>query len=140
VGSTAAAGVNRGNTTLADPIREAEVHLGTSNNTTNLRVLGSAEQAISSDVFGCGRNWPIFSLSAQPRRQFTPLNTDSTHELGSSGRGRHPLELDEAAHVVHKVHHADLHPGAHDPDGAHDLATHPVLLVGEHVLDTGTHS
>src|SRR5262249_40699326 len=64
----------------------------------------------------------------------------STRERDSRGRGRHPLELDETAHVVHKVHHADLCPGAHDPDGAHDLATHRILLIGEHVFGPSAHS
>jgi hypothetical protein len=85
-------------------------------------------------ALGRGRNRPIFLLPALLRGQFTQLHTDSTCELGLSGRGRHPLELNEAAHVVHQVHHADLHAGTRDADGAHNLATHGVLLVGEHVF------
>src|SRR5262245_34030788 len=78
------------------------------------------------------QEWQLASLH--------PLNTDSTRELDSSGRGRHPLELDETAHVVHKVHHVDLCLGAHDPDGAHDLASHRILLIGEHVFGPSAHS
>src|SRR5258708_14866283 len=57
----------------------------------------------------------------------------------SSGRSRHPLELNQPADVVAQVHHPDLEPRPHDADGTDDLAAHRALLVAEHVLDTGAH-
>src|SRR3979409_1471852 len=55
----------------------------------------------------------------------------------SSGRGRHPLELNQAANVVNEVHHPNLEPRPRDADGAHDLAAHCALLVAEYVLNSG---
>src|SRR3972149_2210318 len=61
--------------------------------------------------------------------------------FGATGRappscgGGHALQHHEAAHVVDEVHQPDLHSRPHDPDGAHDLATHAVLLVAKDVLD-----
>ena len=49
------------------------------------------------------------------------------------------FEMREAAHVVDKVLHADLHGGTHQPDGAHDLAAHRARLMAEYVLDAGAH-
>src|SRR5712671_4043444 len=57
----------------------------------------------------------------------------------SSGRSRHPLELNQPADVVAEVHHPDLEPRPRDADGAHDLAAHRALLVAEYMLDTGAH-
>src|SRR3981189_3409343 len=57
----------------------------------------------------------------------------------SSGRGRHPLELNQAANVVTEVHHPNLEPRPRDADGAHDLAAHCALLVAEYVLNSGAH-
>src|SRR5262249_49943201 len=57
----------------------------------------------------------------------------------SSGRRRHPLELNQLADVVAEVHHPDLEPCPRDADGAHDLAAHRALLLAEYVLDTGAH-
>jgi hypothetical protein len=91
-------------------------------------------------VLGGGRYRPIFLLSALLRRQFTPLYTNSTRELDSIGCGRHPLEPNGAAHIIHQVHHADLHAGACHADGAHELAAHPVFLIPKHVFDANAHS
>src|SRR5258708_24395532 len=57
----------------------------------------------------------------------------------SSGRRRHPLELNQPTDVVAEVHHPDLEPRPHDANGAHDLAAHRALLVAEYMLDTGAH-
>src|SRR3981189_2891234 len=57
----------------------------------------------------------------------------------SSGRGRHPLELNQAANVVTEVHHPNLEPRPRDADGAHDLAAHRALLVADYVLNSGAH-
>ena len=58
---------------------------------------------------------------------------------GSPGRGRHPFEADEAAHVVDEVRHSDLAPRANDADGAHDPGSHAVLLITKYMLDAGAH-
>src|SRR5262249_25462235 len=65
---------------------------------------------------------------------------DALHDASahSSGRSCHPLELDQPADVVTKVHHSDLESRPHDPDRAHELAPHRVLLVAKYMLDTGT--
>jgi len=55
------------------------------------------------------------------------------------GRGRHPFEADEAAHVINEVRHSDLAPRANDTDGAHDPGPHAVLLITEYMLDAGAH-
>jgi len=72
-------------------------------------------------------------------RAFTLRYTDSTHELNSSGRRRHPLERNKAAHVVHQIHHANLHCGTCDTDGAYEDTAHRVLLIPKHVLDASAH-
>jgi|SRR6185503_7245277 len=82
---------------------------------------------------------PFFSLPAPLRERFTPLYADSTHELSSSGRRHHPLELHKAAHVVDQVHEPDLRASACHADGAHELAAHGVLLIAKDVLDAGAH-
>jgi hypothetical protein len=81
-----------------------------------------------------------FLLPAMPWGPFTPLYTDSTRERDPSGRGRHPLQPNEAAHVVHQVHHANLHAGTRNADGAHELAAHRVFLIPKHALDANAHS
>ena len=58
---------------------------------------------------------------------------------GSPGRGRHPFEADEAAHVVDEVRHSDFASRADDADGAHELGSHAVLLITKYMLDTGAH-
>src|ERR1700737_1965266 len=54
-------------------------------------------------------------------------------------RGRHPFEVDEAAHVVDEVRHSDFASRADDADGAHELGSHAVLLITKFMLDTGAH-
>src|SRR4029450_13523865 len=59
-----------------------------------------------------------------------------------SALGRHsrqPLELNQPAGVVTEGHHPHLTPPPREPDGAHDLAAHRVLLVAEYVLDARAH-
>ena len=55
----------------------------------------------------------------------------------SPGRGRHPFEADEAAHVVDEVRHSDFASRADDADGAHELGSHAVLLITKYMLDAG---
>src|SRR5262245_20925565 len=47
----------------------------------------------------------------------------------------HPLERDDAAHVVGQILQADLGARPHDADGAHDPAPCRTLLRSEHMLD-----
>src|SRR5690242_8946020 len=42
-------------------------------------------------------------------------------------------------HIVDKIHHTDLHAGSRHPDGAHELAAHGILLVGEDVFNASAH-
>ena len=53
--------------------------------------------------------------------------------FGSSGRSS-PLEAGQALEVIDQVGHADLDPGAGDPDGADDKA-HSVLLPGKNMFN-----
>ena len=107
----------------------------------DLRVLRSAGAVEFGGRVGAG---PLSAHFCRiPRRcgsWFTQRYADSTHALSSSGRGRHPLELDKAAHVVDQVHHADLGASTRDADGAHELAAHGVLLITKDVLDAGSHA
>src|SRR5215471_11032777 len=73
------------------------------------------------------------------RGLFTPLYTDSTRERGSSGRRRHPLEPNKAAHVIDQVHHADLRSRARHPNDTDEYAAHPVFLIRKYVLYAGAH-
>ena len=61
------------------------------------------------------------------------------HATNSGGRGRDPLQLHQSVYVVAEVHHADLELRPRHADRAHNLATHRVLLMAEHVLDAGAH-
>ena len=56
-----------------------------------------------------------------------------------SGRPRAAFEHDQAAHVIGEVLHPDLHAGARDANGAHELAAHAGLLATEHMLDPRPH-
>src|SRR5258707_8258430 len=113
--------------------------LGTSNNTRFPRFLPWLSERLQRS---CQRESPIgdrFEACGRPRGPFARRHTDSTRERTSSGRSRHPLELNQPADVVAEVHHPDLEPRPHDADGTHDLAAHRALLVAEYVLDTGAH-
>src|ERR1700730_3382620 len=65
------------------------------------------------------------------------LTLPTPWRAGSPGRGRHPFEADEAAHVVDEVRHSDFASRADDADGAHELGSHAVLLITKYMLDTG---
>ena len=43
------------------------------------------------------------------------------------------------AHVVDQVRHPDLAPRTNDADSAHNLGSHAVLLITEHMLDACAH-
>lgn len=63
--------------------------------------------------------------------------TDFTQHctLRSSGSRRAALELNQPAHIVNQVHHADLHLRTGHADGADELAAHRTLLKAKHMLD-----
>lgn len=79
--------------------------------------------------------WGLWPVALRP---FHTTQHGLPHATNSGGRGRDPLQLHQSADVVAEVHHADLELGPRQTDGAHDLTAHRVLLMGEHVLDTGT--
>jgi hypothetical protein len=72
----------------------------------------------------------LFAASHVAARPFHTTQHRLPDATNSVGRGLDPLQLHQSVYVVAQVHHADR---------AHDLATHRVLLVAEHVLDAGAH-
>src|ERR1019366_7913793 len=112
-------------------------HMGTSNYTLMLRF----ERRLNSVVAVIGVGMTRLELFLRPACRCGGIRPNSTQTPPANSyscrRCRHPLKLHQPAHVVDQVHHADLHRGARDADGPHELAAHRVFLMAEHMLDTG---
>ena len=47
--------------------------------------------------------------------------------------------MNQPAHIVDQIHHADLHTSAGQTDGADKFAAHGTLLKAKHMLDPHPH-